>query len=352
MKLLFTTMAFVGLISVPGNAAIIDVHATGYGDSYYTATMDAIDNAIRQSNPVVMSSEHPTDLSERKISVTDTRDINIKYSDEAESLLSNEEIKKPSWFSRIKFWGKQKSESEFYYHNKGGKLEVSDKSIARKIATHYQGQVENYEVVSAKQDKNGQHSVEINAKVKELDEYESPDILQKAKYTVAMLTDGDNKTWSCMKQQKETKNIESAIIDKMRNPLVMSKKLSVVDRENFAKQVKELGLTEKDIASEKDINKLKQVKVADYLLIIKVDNFNASTTTKTIQLTGEEQTEGNALLQASYKLIETATMEIVASGSSDYSISLHSDTNCSNVTSRLVKHIGSDLSKNLLENFK
>ena len=75
MKLLFTTMAFVGLISVPGNAAIIDVHATGYGDSYYTATMDAIDNAIRQSNPVVMSSEHPTDLSERKISVTDTRDI-------------------------------------------------------------------------------------------------------------------------------------------------------------------------------------------------------------------------------------------------------------------------------------
>lgn len=350
MKLLFTTMAFVGMLSVSGNAAIIDVRATGYGDSYYIATMDAIDNAIRQSNPVVMSSEQPIDLSEKKISVIDTRDINIRSSDETESQLSSEEIEKPSWFSRVKFWGKQKSESEFYYRNKGGKFEVSDKSIARKIAARYEGQVESYEVVSAKHDKDGQHSVEINAKVKKLDKYESPYILQKAKYTVVMLTNGDNKTYSCMKQQKKTTNLENVIIDKMRDSLVASKKLSVVDRENFAKQLKELGLTEKDVANETDINKLKQVKVADYLLIIKVDNFNASTTTKTIQLTGEKQTEGKALLAASYKLIETATMEIVRSGSSDYSINLNSDTDCSNVTNRLVTHVGSELSKNLLDN--
>jgi G3E family GTPase len=128
--------------------------------------------------------------------------------------------------------------------------------------------------------------------------------------------------------------------------------MSVVDRENIDKQLKELSLLNKDLANPDNANKLKQIAIADYLLIVTVDSFNASTTTKTLELTGEKVTKGSANMEMSYKLIETATMDIVASGSDSTDMSLGAGAGCSSVVTSMTKKLSKSLSEDLLNQLK
>ena len=123
-------------------------------------------------------------------------------------------------------------------------------------------------------------------------------------------------------------------------------------RDNIDKQLKELSLLNKDLANPDNANKLKQIAIADYLLIITTDSFNASTTTKTLELTGEKITIGSANIELSYKLIETATMDIVASGSDSTDMSLGAGASCSSVVSSMTKKLSKSLSEDLLNQIK
>ena len=104
----------------------------------------------------------------------------------------------------------------------------------------------------------------------------------------------------------------------------------------------------KDLANEDNLNKLKQIKIADYLLIVTVEDFNALTQTKEIQLTGEKITTGAANLSASYKLIETATMEIVSMNDVSEDMTLGADSSCNGTVSHLSKKISKELVDSLL----
>ena len=338
-------------IALPSYAKIVETTASGTGDSQYIATMDAIDNAVRQTHKVDVKNDKGVDLSETHIVVKD--DTQIKEKATAKT--------KASAWSKVKGWfGKDSNESESFdaaadysysYDKKGGNQEFHDTSVSREIEMKYQGAIESYEVLESNESK-GKWTVKIKAKVKQLDEYTSPDLINKAKYRVAVVTSGNNTQWNCISGKKSSKYIEDIAVKDMTDKIVNSKKMSVVDRENIDKQLKELSLLNKDLANPDNANKLKQIAIADYLLIVTVDSFSATTTTKTIELTGEKVTKGNADMEISYKLIETATMDIVASGSESTDMSLGADSKCSSVVSSMTKKLAKSLSEDLLNQIK
>ena len=336
------------LLPLAANAKIETINATGYGKNAYAATIDAIDNAVRQSNPVAVQHDKAVDLSTQKVVLKDGRDIDMAYDAKHASDGSVTEESSGGFWSKLKFWSKDSSSEKLHYRNKGGTVEFSNESIQREVQAQYKGVLESYEVVKTEEQKDGSWKVSIAAKVKKVDEYESPDLVAKAKYTVAIVPSDNGHSWKCISSNKNSKAIEDKIIDQMSTPLVKSKKLTVVDRDNINKQLKELSLLGKDLANEDNLNKLKQIKIADYLLIVTVDDFNASTQTKEIQLTGEKITTGAANLSVSYKLIETATMEIVSMNDVSEDMTLGAGSSCNGTVSHLSKKVGKELVDSLL----
>lgn len=351
MKKYFIIGMMAAFIALPSYAKIIETTASGTGSSEYAATMDAIDNAVRQTHKVDVKNDKGVDLSETHVVVKDDTKIKAKASTKT----------KTSMWSKVKGWfGGGLSESESYdssaeasysYEKKGGNQEFHDTSVSRQIEMKYKGAIESYEVIESKESK-GKWTVKIKAKVKQLDEYVSPDLVDKAKYRVAIVPSGNATQWGCLGAKKNSKYIEDIAIKDMTDKIVKSKKMSVVDRDNIDKQLKELSLLNKDLANPDNANKLKQIAIADYLLIVTVDSFNASTTTKTIELTGEKVTKGSANLELSYKMIETATMDIVASGSDSADMSLGGGASCSNSVSTLTKKTAKNLVDDLLGQLK
>lgn len=338
-------------VMLPASAKIIETIASGTGSSEYAATMDAIDNAVRQTHKVDVKNDKGVDLSETHITAKDDTRIKEKSSSKT----------KTSMWSKVKGWfgggfsdaesSSSSKESSYFYEKKGGDQEYHDTSVSRQIEMKYHGAIESYEVLESKESKD-QWRVKIKAKIKQLDEYESPDLIDKAKYRVAIVPSGNKTQWNCIGSKKSSKYIEDIAINDMTHKIVASKKMSVVDRQNIDKQLEELSLLNKDLANPDNANKLKQIAIADYLLIVTVDAFNAATTTKTIQLTGEKVTKGSANIEISYKLIETATMDIVASGSDSNDISLGGGASCSNTINTLTKKTSKNLVDDLLGQLK
>jgi len=351
MKKHFVIVMMATFIVLPSYAKVVETTASGTGVSEYAATMEAIDNAVRQTHKIDVKNDKVVDLSETHIVVKDDTQIKAK---------AQAKTKKSAW-SKIKGWfGNDSSEAEssdsavdasYSYEKKGGNQEFHDTSVSHEIEMKYKGAIESYEVLDSKEAK-GKWTVKIKAKVKQLDEYVSPDLIDKAKYRVAIVPSGNTTQWPCLGSKKSSKYIEDIAIKDMTDKIVNSKKMSVVDRGNIDKQLKELSLLNKDLANPDNANKLKQIAVADYLLIITTDSFNASTTTKTLELTGEKVTKGSANIELSYKLIETATMDIVASGSDSTDMSLGAGTNCSSVVSSMTKKLSKSLSEDLLNQIK
>lgn len=371
-KIFITTLMCMTVCAA--NARIETITATGYGPSPYAATMDAIDNAIRQSGPVSIENAGPTNLSEKKFKMTDDREIKYEHSADSEYSASAEhaasvqhsasadgEEKGGSWWSRLKFWEKSSASTESSvsqqasasedtsYEYKGGTIEVSSMEIQREINAKYKGTIKSYQVVKTQKQKDDSYMVEISVQVNVLDDYKSPDLIKKAEYTVAIVpADGDAK-WSCVGQKKSSKTIEEKIIDGIEKPLTKSKKISVVDRDNINKQLKELSLLDTDLANADNANKLHQITVADYLLIIETNDFNAHTSTTEVKLTGEKKTSSSANLDASYKLIETATMEVVSSGDASASINQSGAVSCNSAINKLTSRVATELAETLID---
>lgn len=338
--------------TMSAHAKIVEVTATGTGGSEYAATMDAIDNAVRQTSKVDVANKDGADLSETHIVGKDDRSISVKASSK----------QKTSFFSRVKGWfggggedssatASASSESEYRYEQKGGDVEYHDTSVKRKIDMKYAGAIDSYEVLESKE-KKGTHTVKIKAKIKQLDDYVSPDLVKKAEYTVAIVPADEGKKFACVGGKRSGKDIEEKAISKISNKLVASKKLSVVDRDNLSKILKEFGLLEKDIANPDNANKLKQVKIADYLLVVKTESFEATTTVKNIELTGEKISNTSGNLEMTWRLIETGTMEIVASGSESETYGAKGGGSCDGIASTLAKGAGTEIADSVLREIR
>jgi len=301
-------------VTIPAQARIENIVATGYGASEYEATTDAIDNAIRQTSTVSGGGTKGRVIS-GEYKMEDTRKIKSKSK---------------SWW---KFWDDSyKEESEFEYS--GGKINEKLHLEERDIEQKYSGQIEGYKVLSMSE-KNNKFTARIEARVFIVDDYQSPDMVKKSKYRVAVAQFAGKRNWDCLNDTK--------LADKIERGISQSKKMTVVDRKNFDAYTKELGLINDDLASRENKSKLHQVAIADYILVGKIDNFSISRTSKEIQLTGEKINKTSATLELSYKLIETATMEIVSSDSVVKTVSYDHGASCGAIADTLGRRATDEL---------
>ena len=355
MNKIFSVFAITAILTLPAIAKVEKVIATGTGATEYEATVDAIDNAIRQNTNVsvdggsgkIVNVKH--DLEDhRKAQESHSGSVSASSSFEASSSSSENASSgsKKKWWQ---FWRKSETsasaESSYKesYNDKGssdvsshGELSYAERDINMK----YKGQIEGYKVLEMKQ-KGKKYTAKIEAKVFVVDDYVSPDMVKKSQYRVVISDFEGKRNWDCMN--------EKMIVKPLQRNLVKSKKITMVDRANFDKQMKELGLLNKDIANRENQSKLKQVAIADYILVGQIESFNINRTEKDIALTGEHISKTDISVTVSYKLIETATMDIVSSDSTKQSLHFDYRAGCADAASRLAERAANDLSSKMLE---
>lgn len=357
MNKIFYIVALSAILTLPAQARVENVIATGTGSTEYEATVDAIDNAIRQNTDVTVNGgsgkiinkkydleDHRKADAHHSVSVSDNSNYDTKASYEE---TENSGGKKHWW----QFW--RKSSSSTHVNLDSSHNEQTNAKASSDISSHeelsyaerdinmkYKGKIEGYKVLEMKQ-KGKKYTAKIEAKIFVVDDYVSPDLVKKSQYRVAITDFEGKRNWDCMNEQM--------IVKPLQKKLVKSKKITMVDRANFDKQMKELGLLNKDIVNRENQSKLKQVAIADYILVGQIDSFNINRTEKDIALTGEHVSKTDISVAVSYKLIETATMDIVSSESTTQSLHFNYRAGCADAANRLAEQAGKDLADKMLD---
>lgn len=292
----FIIFAAAFLFSFNVQAKIINVEAQGVGDDYDWAVMNAVENAVRQSSEVIVHRDAPMEKFEM---VGQNKD---QYA-------SNTEIKaeKGSLWGGVKHFfvkdeGKQSGEMKARYENKS-------------IDAHYAGKIDSYQVLSS-EEKGGKYYVKISAKVIKADDYKSPGLVKKADYSLSVqpFKVGSGYAWLVGVSEPEVvTKLQTALI----NRLSMTRKFNLVSRIDLGDYLDEVSLEALNLTKEENQNKIQQIKSADYLLVGSIDYLKVSSKTSSVEMTGESYSSSKAQLQITYRLIETGTMEIVASGMVD-----------------------------------
>lgn len=315
MKKIITVAVFGVMLAFGAQAKEVTIEATGVADDYDSAVLNALDNAVRQSSRVYVDKSSPDfqmelsskdKITARKDSTFKKKEINI----EKES----------------KTTGKVKS-----------------------VDTYYSGIVYGYKVISH-EEKDNRHYVTISAQVQQKEDYKSPGLGKKAEYSLAVFPFSYEKSYSCYKTDSADGNgvsirINQAIV----NDLVASEKFTVVDRTHGEEYNVEADLIRAGYTDANARDKLRNIASADYMLVGEIGEFNVSSTKKSIPEIGEEYTRSRAKLQLNYRIVEMATMEIIASDS--VSASLRRDGNlgsCNNVLKKLSDKAAEDMTEQII----
>lgn len=296
------------LCVAPAFAKEVSVMAVGFGDDYDWAVLNAVENAVRQSSEVVV--ENTT---------------GIQKTDVQASVSRRKETESDTDFNasmRLDSKGDFDLNANGYYgHTASQRTDETDKITSevkdnsKKIPAKYKGSVSSYTVVEHTQE-NGQHKVTINAIVIKPDvydahDYQSKNITKKAGYSLAVVPFKARKKLMCLGQNVSLGEINEMIDNLYTEHLSASRRFNVVDRKNFDAYAGELALITQDMTLPENQVKLKNIVSADYILVGNIDNFYATTNKKHIEMTGETLVNSSCGLTISYRLLETATMEVV-----------------------------------------
>ncbi len=290
------------LFAYSAAAKEVTIEATGVADDYDTAVLNALDNAVRQSSRVYVEKSMP--------------DVQME--------LSGKETLKATKDSLLK---KQELNIE---------SESKTKGTIKEVDARYAGIVYGYKVIKH-EEKKGKHYVTIAAQVQQKEAYKSPDLVKKADYSLAVFPFNYEKNYFCYKEKgAEGEAVSLRINQAIVNSLLKVKKFNIVDRTHGGEYELESDLIKQGYTDANARDKLRSLTSADYMLVGEIGEFQASGTKKTIVELGEEYTRSHAKLQLNYRIVETATMEVIASDS--VSASLRRDGrlgSCNNVLKNL-----------------
>lgn len=309
----FILSTFLVFLSLEVKAKNIEVEVLGVGKDYDWAIMNALDNAVKQTNEVEIRHQSPMQKMEVK------------------AKLDGKET--------VPFTG-----------NKTAKYSGDFSIEEKEINAQYEGKVTTYNVISSEKKEDGLFYVKIKASINKTDDYISPNLIKKAKYTLSIVPFKANKQISCIGQKVSSTSLVEKISSVLSERFFKSKKFSIVDRENLDAYASELSLVVNGLAKE-DQNRLKNIASADYILVGKIEYFNTNTTTQNITMTGESYSNSSASIQISYKLLETATMEVVAASSVDEKLKKDGKfSSCNNVEKELAQRAGNKIVNDILQN--
>ena len=328
MKKLILSIILAGL-TFNVQAKEIEVEALGVGPDYEWAVMNAIDNAVKQTSDVYVGREAPLQRMELK-------------SKESLSGFSNErlDINDGTLLS-----GKK---SVSYSGDGKGVYESETAAELKEINAKYEGKISSYSVISS-EEKDGRFYVKIKAVVKKADDYKSPDLIKKAKYSLLVLPFQAEAQVSCLNKKESSAPLVEKLMSVLVEKISKSKKFSVLDRENAEIYMGEAFLIAAELTKEESKSHLQNIVSADYMLVGKIEAFNTSKTTQNVPMTGESYSNSSASIQVSYKLIEVATMEVITSSVVEEKIKRSgSFSSCANVEQELAKKVGNKITTEML----
>lgn len=328
MKQIFLSLLFVSF-AYTTYAKEIEVEAMGVGKDYEWAVMNALDNVVKQTTDVTISRTAP--MLKMEVNAKESLDVSVN------------ELANSNDGSLI---GGEKSAS--YSGSGKAKYGIQASAELKEINAKYEGKISSYSVISSEQ-KDGNYYVKIKAIVKKVDDYNSPDLIKKAKYSLSIVPFKADKQISCVGKRVSSNSLTGKISSILSEKLLKSKKFNIVDRENLDAYAEELSLVNNDFTNEKEKSRLKNIASADYILVGKIEGFSTNKTTQNVPMTGESYSNSSASIQISYKLLETATMEVITSSTIEESLKKGgSFSSCNNVEKKLAQKVGLKISTEIL----
>ena len=346
-KLLF---ALILSISFSATAKEIVVSAFGEGEDYDWAVLNAVENAVRQTSAISVSRNglHKIDASAYVArEKNNSANAFVQGSSFADVSVNDDGVKRNGNIQGDIFIQAEGNASETEKITTG----VQDNS--KYIPAQYQGVVSSYEVVEHTQ-LNGKHQVKINALIIKEDVYDSHDykskrLKKKADYSLAVLPFKTTKKFTCLGQALNLNEINTLISNAFIEHLTPSHKFNMVDRNNFDNYADEIALITDNMTLAENKTSLRNIVPADYILVGNIDHFSASQTRDYIALTGETNYSASAKVKISYRLLETATMEIISAGSVEKTFRKESAfSSCSAVEELLFSQAIKEASEKLL----
>ncbi len=344
MKKLFALLILLSSFGV--QAKEISVIAFGEGENYDWAVLNAVENAVRQTNEISIEGNglHKIDISS-SISREQSQSGNSSSNTDA-TLNAKGEFGREG---HLDAKGNVNSNNSYEDH-KTDTITAGVKDNSKHIPAKYKGIVSSYEVTEHTT-KNGLHQVKIKAVIEKHDskDYKSKNLIKKAEYSLAVLPFKGLKQFKCLGQKVSLDDLNTLITNAFVENLVPSRKFNLVDRNNLDNYADELSLIANDLTLSENKIRLKNIVPADYILVGTIENFSATETKEFIEFTGETSYESSSKLKLSYRILETATMEIVSSGSVEKKFSKESAfSSCYNVEELLVGRAVKDASNKLL----
>ena len=386
-KILF---ALFLLTSFVVNAKEITVTATGSGKTRDFAIMDAVENAVRQSTEITIEREKPF------------RQIDIKasgeYTRQKTDLRTEVEEKKGKPVS-----ARENRKDQIDSHKITANVEDNSKEILAK----YNGTIQSYQILEeTKKDDlvyvtisavvikdcpqiafcetmkgdcscyiceigykltNGEclpcddkevcgctdgkkWSKEQKQCVYDSHDYKSKNLVKKAEYSLAVLPFKTTKQINCLGKKVSADELNTLISNAFVAKLTPTRKFNLVDRNNFDNYASELSLIMEDVTLPENKVKLKNIITADYILVGTVENFAATSKKEYLEFTGETTYESSSKLKISFRILETATMEIISAGSVEKKFSKDGPfSSCYNVEELLINKAVSEASEKLLK---
>ena len=317
-------------ISFSANAKELTVIAYGEGDDYDWAIMNAVENAVRQTSTIDIQSDglHKVD-----VSTTVKQDSSFETEANASGNLNMDYSKRDGIIPDTEQLNAKEQLNSKVKGKANDTLTVSFKDNSKDIIAKYKGSVSSYEVLEHSE-VNGKYKVKIKATIFKYDaqDYKSKNLVKKANYSLAIMPFKITSKLSCLGKNPDTKELNTIISNLFIEKLAPSRKFNLVDRNNLDDYASEMSLIEGDMTLPENKIKLKNLVTADYILVGTIDNFKASTSKNFIELTGETIYSSSSKLKLSYRILETATMEIVSAGSVEKSFNKDGAfSSCSNV---------------------
>lgn len=400
MKKLFALLLLLSSFGV--QAKEISVIAFGEGENYDWAVLNAVENAVRQTNEISIEGNglHKIDISS-SISREQSQSGNSSSNTDA-TLNAKGEFGREGYLDAK---GNVNSNNSYEDH-KTDTIAAGVKDNSKHIPATYKGVVSSYEILEHGEEK-GIHRVKIKALVNQacpailncatqkvdcscyacqigykpvdkeclacddkevcgcvdgkkwskeqnqcvydVRDYKSKNLVKKADYSLAVLPFKATKQLNCLGKKVSIDELNTLITNAFVENLVSSRKFSLVDRNNLDNYADELSLIANDLTLSENKIRLKNIVPADYILVGTIENFSATETKEFIEFTGETSYESSSKLKLSYRILETATMEIVSSGSVEKKFSKDDAfSSCYNVEELLVGRVVKDASNKLL----
>ena len=341
MRILFIILLTLA-ISLSANAREVEVTAIGSGADEEWALMNALDNAVRQSSEITIKRDGSMAKIEGSVETKDKTEAKADVKSEGG------------------FWSKAFSGLLGGASSSEGKERINIST--KEIDARYKGQILSYSVISTEK-KDDKYIVTVKAIVVKPNKYKSElktATGKDAKYTVAVVPfefhNSGNMT--CGETKFSPNDIVSGITGGLIHNISKTGKFKVVERHNIEAYADEMRLILGDITNPENKNKLKQLSSADYLILGDITDFSISTrTTPSAILGGDDTVSTTAKIHISYRLVDTATMEIIHVSSVDEQMSSKSKYRaCKKASDNLLKivpkQIADDIVRNVFPDYK